>query len=109
MIATNRAQITTVNREVGGWVFTLPPIRIWNGNDLFQSPGEFAPRQQDPPLAGAALQPNVGAEADDFPIVTAAWMRLPQADDGFQAKFWKHGRHYNMGWYNRHTGPGYAE
>jgi Flp pilus assembly pilin Flp len=42
---------------------------------------EFAPREQHLPPASQALDPDVGAQAHDYPVRASARMRLSQAED----------------------------
>jgi hypothetical protein len=45
----------------------------------FESPGKFAPREQDAPSAAFAFQPDIRAKTDDGPFVGTARMLFSEA------------------------------
>jgi hypothetical protein len=51
--------------------------------EFFYATGKFTPGEKDTVAAGEALDPNIRAEPDDFPLVPAARVRLAQAQPVF--------------------------
>jgi hypothetical protein len=49
------------------------------GQDCLQASSQLTPGQQYAPAARKAFQANIGSQANDFPIVTAARVRFAQA------------------------------
>jgi hypothetical protein len=52
---------------------------------------DFAAGEEDAPAAGEADEADVGAEADDAPVVAAAGVGLAQAEDVVEAEVLGHG------------------
>jgi hypothetical protein len=50
---------------------------------FFYTVGKLAPGEKDAVPAGEALNPDIRAEPDDFPLVPAARVRLAQAQPVF--------------------------
>jgi hypothetical protein len=51
---------------------------------------QIAALQKNPVPASPALDADVGAQPDDFPLPAAAGVRLPQLDDIAQGKIGQH-------------------
>jgi hypothetical protein len=65
------------------------------GDDGFGAFFEFAAGEEDTPAAGEADEADVGAEADDAPLVAAAGMRFAEAEDVVEAEVLRgHADHY---------------
>jgi len=52
---------------------------ISSSDNCFYPAGQFAPGQQDAPLAAAAFQPDVGPQPHDFPLIPPTRMGFAQA------------------------------
>lgn len=48
--------------------------------ELFQAPGQFTPFQHYPVTTTQALQADISAQTDNFPIIAPARMRFAQPD-----------------------------
>ncbi len=73
-------------------------------HDLLQAPSDFPPGHQDAAATTEALQSDVGAQAYDDPISTAAWMGFAKTQDIIHLQIGKHivlrygsGCDYNIG------------
>jgi len=64
-------------------------LRSWE--ELFYPVGELTPGEQDAVPAGEALDPDISAKSDDFPLVPAARVGLAQAQPVFNLQVRKHG------------------
>jgi hypothetical protein len=51
--------------------------------EFFYTVGKLTPGEKDAVSAGEALNPDIRAEPDDFPLVPAARVRLAQAQPVF--------------------------
>jgi hypothetical protein len=54
-VRKNKAAITAMNPGFEESLRKLPPVRVWLRDDLFETPGEIAPRQEDAPFADGAF------------------------------------------------------
>jgi hypothetical protein len=57
-------------------IWKIAIFTIWQ-NDL-QPSGKFTARQEDAPPTPQALQPNIGTQASDSPVITTTRMLLTQ-------------------------------
>jgi hypothetical protein len=62
-------------REQFRFVFTYPGC---TGDELLQTPLERRALEEEAPVAGEASQADIGAEAGDLPVCTAAGVGLLQ-------------------------------
>ena len=60
------------------------------GQVRFHAVRQFSAGQHHAVSAGFTFQPNICAQPDDLPGVTAAWMRFSQPDPVPEVKFLKH-------------------
>jgi Zn-dependent protease len=65
-------------------------LRIGSWQDYLDSAGQWAARQQNAPPATQALQPNIRAQAHNFPLIAPAWVRLSQAQNIVQLQIGQH-------------------
>jgi hypothetical protein len=66
------------------------------GDDLFQPPRQRTAWQQNAPPAPQAFQTDIGAQAHDFPFITAAWVGFAKLRNIIQVQLWQHGEDYTL-------------
>jgi hypothetical protein len=65
------------------------------GQYSFETMGQLAARQQYSPPAGQTFQADIGPQAHDLPVKSAAWVRLAQPNPVIHLDVRQHAQDYN--------------
>jgi len=71
-------------------------LNLRGGQDSLHTPRQDAPGEQHFTPADQALKPDICAQTDDFPFVSAARMRLAQTHPVVELQVRQHRGHYIM-------------